>query len=131
MKMLSVILALIFAAQPLQAGFCAMEPSGSPAQQADTQHAGPQPGQMQHDSMQHAKGRPGSDHGCCASPDVESNPGCDTLDQCGSCMAGTAAVPALNAPFTVRAFSCLTMLCEDQVAPSHASPPFRPPTTIS
>ncbi len=119
--MLSVILVLMIAAQPVQAGFCDMQPSGGAPQAMDMQHAG----------MQHETGRDGSGHDCCASPDAESGPGCDTLDQCGSCMAGTAAVPALHTPCAVLAFSSRVILGADQVTPSHASPPYRPPTAIS
>lgn len=119
--MLSVILVLMIAAQPVQAGFCDMEPSGG----------APQPMGMQHEGMQHETGHDGASHDCCAAASPESGPGCDTFDQCGSCMAGTAAVPTLNTPYAVPAFGSRALLATDQVLPSHASPPYRPPTTIS
>jgi hypothetical protein len=124
--MLSVILVLVIAAQPVQAGFCDMEPSDGAPQPMNMQHA-----DMQHEGMQHEMGHDGANHDCCASPDAESDPGCDTLDQCGSCTAGTAAVPALNTPYAVPAFGSRVLLATDLVLPSHAAPPYRPPTTIS
>jgi hypothetical protein len=129
--MLSVILVLMIAAQPVQAGYCAMEPSEGAPQHMDMQHEGMQHEGMQHGGMQHEMGHDGASHDCCAAANPESGPGCDTLDQCGSCMAGTAAVPALNTPYAVLAFGSRVLLATDQVLPSHAAPPYRPPTTIS
>jgi hypothetical protein len=124
--MLSVILVLMIAAQPVQAGFCAMEPSDGAPQHMDMQHEG-----MQHEGMQHEMGRDGAGHDCCAAADPESDPGCDRLDQCGSCMAGAAAVPALDGASAAPACKHRALLTTDQVAPSHAAPPYRPPTSIS
>ena len=126
MKILSVILVLMIAAQPVQAGFCDMEPSGGAPQPMNMQHA-----DMQHEGMQHEMGHDGASHDCCAAANPDSGPGCDTLDQCGSCMAGTAAVPTFNTPYALPAFGSRVLLATDQVLPSHAAPPYRPPTTIS
>jgi hypothetical protein len=100
------------------------------------QHQGMQHQGMQHESMQRAamqyeggQGARGQD--CCEAADSESPPNCDRLDQCGSCLAGLAAVPALNGPCLVPAYSHRVLLTSDQVTPSHASPPYRPPTSIS
>jgi hypothetical protein len=142
--MLSVILVLLIAAQPVQAGFCAMEPpDGAPqnmgGQHMDMGHMGAPHAGMRHASMQsgmqsgmQADAAPDTArHDCCAAADPESGPACDTLDQCGSCMAGTAAVPALATPFAAPTFGYRATMGADQITPSHALPPFRPPTTVS
>lgn len=124
--MLSVILVLMLAAQPVQAGFCAMKLAGGGPAHMDMQHPG-----MQHEGMQHEMESDGTSHDCCAAANPEADPNCDRLDQCGSCMAGLAAVPALDGASSVPACKYRAVLTTDQVAPSHAAPPYRPPTTIS
>lgn len=128
--MLSVLLMLLIAAQPVQAGFCDMKPSNGAPQQIGAQHAG-----MQHGSMQtgaQAEGeQDAAGHDCCAAADPEASTECDTMDQCGFCTVGTAAVPALDTPFAAPTFDYRAMMGADQITPSHALPPFRPPTTVS
>jgi hypothetical protein len=128
--MLSVILVLMIAAQPVQAGFCDMEPSDGTPRYAHTEHAGMQHAGMQHAGMQDDGGQGAASHDCCTA-DPESTPSCDPLDQCGSCTTGLAAVPALNGPNAMPPYSHRVLLTPGQVAPSHASPPYRPPTSIS
>lgn len=124
--MLSIILILLIAAQPVQAGFCDMQPSGGATQDMDTQHAG-----MQHEGMPSEPGQDSNSHDCCASANPESDPGCAGLDQCGSCTAGLAAVPALSRACALPAASDRVLPVAGQLAPSHAAPPYRPPSIIS
>jgi len=124
--MLSTILVLLIAAQPVQAGFCDMQPSDGAPQPVSMQHAG-----MQHAGMQHEPGPDGVSHDCCSSANPESDPGCAGLDQCGSCTAGLAAVPALSRACALPAASDRVLPIAGQLAPSHAAPPYRPPSTIS
>jgi hypothetical protein len=97
-----------------------MDPSGGATRHAD----------MQHDGMQHEGGQGATRHDCCPA-DPESAPSCDPLDQCGSCTTGLAAVPGLSGPGALSPGSHRALLTPGQVAPSHALPPYRPPTIIS
>jgi hypothetical protein len=139
--MLSVILVLLIAAQPVQAGFCAMQPAGGAPQPMSMRHAGMQPADMQyangqhagmqHEGMQHEVGHDGASHDCCAAANPESDPGCAGLDQCGSCTASLAAVPALSRVCALPAAGDRALPIASQLAPSHAAPPYRPPSAIS
>jgi uncharacterized protein involved in copper resistance len=129
--MFSIILVLLIAAQPMQAGFCAMPSSGDAPQPANMQHAGMQHAGMQHPGMQHDPAADGAGHDCCAAANPDSDPGCAGLDQCGSCTASLAAVPALSRPCVLPAASDRVLPIAGRLAPSHAAPPYRPPSVIS
>lgn len=129
--MLSVILVLMIAAQPVQAGFCVMQPSGGAPQPMNMQHADTQHAGMQHEGMQHEMGDDGASQDCCAAANPESDAGCAGLDQCGSCTASLAAVPAVSRACALPAFSDRVLPIAGQLAPSHAAPPYRPPSAIS
>jgi hypothetical protein len=129
--MLSVMLVMLIAAQPVQAGFCDMQPSGGATQAFSMQHTGMQHAGMQHDGMPSEPGHDSNSHDCCLSANPESDPGCAGLDQCGSCTAGLAAVPALSRACALPAASDRVLPVAGQLAPSHAAPPYRPPSIIS
>ena len=119
MKLLAALLVFMIAAQPVQAGFCDTEPSGSSNAHAGMQHGG---------APEHGA------HDCCQSPgaDSESDGGADCSDmRCGSCVAGAQAIPPAAALPTPAPSMPLERLGTDGICPSHASPPFRPPIHIS
>lgn len=136
MKLLSVILVLMIAAQPVQAGFCDMGPSDGAAQQApmqnDEQHDGHRDGQrgMQHD-QQHGSGAQASGHDCCDAQGSRPDQDCDGFSHCATCIAGLAALPVQDGPAAALHYAYRLPLTEGQVPPSHTSPPYRPPTAIS
>jgi hypothetical protein len=122
MKLLAAILVFMIAAQPVQAGFCDMQPSGDSAA-----HAG-----MQHDGIQHdmqGKGQPA--HDCCAPAGEDGGGNCDNMVQCGACSVAAAAVFVLPAIGPVPDLVFRSCLNDSDVPPSHASPPYRPPIHIS
>jgi hypothetical protein len=122
MKLLAAILVFMIAAQPVQAGFCDMQPSGGSAA-----HAG-----MQHDGMQHDKqSEPPPAHDCCAPTGADGSGNCDNMVQCGACVAAVAVVSAVPAIGSVPDLAFRSFLNDSDVPPSHASPPYRPPIFIS
>jgi hypothetical protein len=117
MKLLAVILVLMIAAQPVQAGICDMTQSDG---QTDM-HAG----------MQHDGGDAASGHDCCEPDGSDQGSGCDNRVQCGSCAAGLAGISSLQGPVATPVATHLVLLGDGRISPSHAAPPFRPPTHIS
>jgi DNA-binding transcriptional LysR family regulator len=122
MKLLAAILVFMITAQPVQAGFCDMQPSGDSAAHAGMQHGG-----MQHDTQE--DGRQG--HDCCAPADEDGSRDCDNMVQCGTCSVATAAVAVEPAIAPVPEWALRSYLNGSGVPPSHASPPYRPPIFIS
>jgi hypothetical protein len=122
MKLLAAILVFMIAAQPVQAGFCDMQPSGDSAA-----HSG-----MQHDGMQHdMKGEGHSGHDCCAPADNTHGENCDNLVQCGTCAVAAAVFSLIPAIASVPELALRSYLNDSGVPHSHASPPYRPPIFIS
>jgi hypothetical protein len=116
MNWLAVILGLLIAAQPLQAGFCDMEATADAAP-----HAG-----MQHDSDQRASG-----HDCCQPPDSEESRDCNDMLQCAPCATALPAVPAMFPEVRYAGDPHRAGPDHGRLTPSHSVPPFRPPITIS
>ena len=117
MKLLAAILVFMIAAQPIPAGFCDMMQSDGHADM----HAG-----MQHDGSDAASG-----HDCCKPNDGDQDSNCDNMAQCGSCAAGLAGIASLQGQLAAPVATHLVLLGDGRISPSHAAPPFRPPTHIS
>ena len=116
MNYLVVILGLLIAAQPLQAGSCDMDAS------ADTAlHAG-----MLHDSDERASG-----HDCCQPPDSGDRQDCAGMLQCAPCATALTAVPAMSAEMRYAGDRHHAWPDDGRLTPSHSVPPFRPPKIIS
>jgi hypothetical protein len=113
MKLLAVILVFMIAAQPVQAGICDMMQSDG--------HAG----------MQHDGGDPAAGHDCCEPDGSDQGSDCDNMVQCGSCAAGLAGIASLPGQVSSPVATRLALLGDGCISPSHAAPPFRPPTHIS
>lgn len=128
MKILSVILVLMIAAQPVQAGFCDMGPSDGAAQHTPMQHDGQHDGQH---GMQHGSGAPASGHDCCDAQVSRPDQDCEGLSHCATCIAGLAALPVQDGQAAAGHYAYRLPLTESQVPPSHSAPPYRPPTAIS
>lgn len=122
MKLLAVILTFLIAMPPLQAGFCDMQPSVDSAAHAGMQHDG-----MQHDGQQDDR----QGHDCCAPADEDGSTDCDNMVQCGTCGVTTAAVAVAPAVVPLPDLVARSFLNDSGVPPSHASPPYRPPISIS
>jgi hypothetical protein len=145
MKLLAAILVFMIAAQPVQAGFCDMQPSGDSA--ADTamhqdgmphsgmQHSGMQHSGMQYSGMQHSGAGHPSGHDCCERGNKDKaapGTGCGHNTTCGSCSAGlsAAAVPSVEILTSWNSEYRPAMLASHVVI-RHTSPPFRPPIDLS
>ena len=107
MRVLILFIALAISAQPLLAGFCDME----------TNQATPH-------QMEHADD---GGHDCCDSDPDESQQGCDSEMQCGSCGATLSTLPDILKIAAVWEGQYSPGLSFGLVLPSHSSPPFRPP----
>ena len=116
MKLLAALLVFMIAAQPVQAGFCAMDLSGGSADTAPMQH--------------HPEGD-ADDHGCCEPPATEDDTCCGDRLDCGFCTAGVSAVVGSETTSLAPASHSLLTLSGGTVAPSHSAPPYRPPIDIS
>jgi hypothetical protein len=117
MKTLAVILVFMIAAQPVTAGFCDMMQSDG----LTDMHAG-----MQHDGGGDAAG-----HDCCEPDGSDQSSDCDNPVQCGSCAAGLAGITTLQSQASAPVATHPMPFGEGRISPSHAAPPFRPPTHIS
>ena len=118
MKFLFLMLILLIAAPPVQAGYCAMEAGQGPME-----------------APQESPGDSDSDgHDCCpkgkapAAPD--ETPGdvdCSAGAHCNACFLVAAALPENPAPpSAVPGATCFSSI-RGLMAPSHSHPPFRPP----
>jgi hypothetical protein len=106
MKILILILALFMTVPPVQAGVCDMDQGQISSNMVD------------------------SKHDCCPEDDAatqEEEKACDGQLHCGVCTAGTVAVlPMSDSPVTwEKQYVC--RLLTASLAPSHTSPPYRPP----
>jgi hypothetical protein len=111
MNWLAVILALLIAALPVQAGACPMDdPATSPdaALAADT----------------------AGGHDCCpgdgsidATPDVP----CVGEAHCSQCVVPGSVLPAQASPVAIERPQVRFAALNDSVSPSHHQPPYRPP----
>ena len=106
MKFLVLILALLMAVPPVQAGVCAMNAGQESAAMAD------------------------QGHDCCpgeSSEMADEDPACDGSSHCGACVTGTAAISSA----VQNLFDWDVCLDGHPLAaslpPSHDSPPYRPP----
>ena len=115
MKLLAAILVFMLAAQPVQAGFCDMDSDAVAA-----------PGQQHHPETDS-----NDDHGCCDPSDGDDRLPCSERMHCGSCSIGVAAIPIAAVPASAPQWSAPLALSDGVLAPSHASPPYRPPIIIS
>lgn len=111
MKALTLILILAICAQPLQAGFCAMDMD-----------------QGQSQGMAHDMDTENSDgHGCCDPEESDSGDACESGMHCGFCTAGVSLLPEALRVSPVWHHGYAFELSDGRVLPSHASPPYRPP----
>ena len=111
MRILSLILILAISAQPLQAGFCAIDiGQGSSADMAS---------QMDMSDS--------DDHSCCDPEESESDTGCEAGMHCGMCTAAVPLVPEIPRIASILNSSHVSMLEGGHLLPSHSSPPYRPP----
>lgn len=111
MKILILMLALLIAAPPVQAGLCDMDHDQEASQNKEMSH----------------HGQDNNGHDCCESDDKESAHFCDNAIDCNNCSSALFAVTAINAkafPWS-RVSHC--SLADSRLASSHSSPPFRPP----
>ena len=116
MKLLAALLVFMIAAQPVQAGFCAMDLSGSGGDTPPMQH--------------HPAGDAG-DHGCCEPPATEDDTCCGDRLDCGFCTSGVSAVLGSETTSVAPVTPSLLPLSSGAVAPSHSAPPYRPPIDLS
>jgi hypothetical protein len=134
MKLLAAILVFMITAQPVQAGFCDMQPSGDSAANAGMQHDGMQHSSMKHGDTQHSGSSHPSGHDCCdPGNEGHAQPGsaCGHNTACGSCSTGlSAAVASVEIP-TAWNNAYRPGTTSSYVEIRHTSPPFRPPIDLS
>lgn len=116
MKLLAALLALMIAVPPLEAAGCDMQPSAGSGQPASM---------MQHSPDQ------SSEHSCCEPDGSDDSRDCDDRMHCSGCAVVAAVVPAAAFPLYYPQPELRTSLDAGTLAPSHATPPFRPPKTLS
>jgi len=113
-KILTLLLALAVACLPLQAFACNM------GQGEQMDHSAVHMSQMDHPDA--------TGSNCCDPEDADSSGDCAGFEHCGSCTAGTS----INSPLPQLAVICLQTSAVDsgsgEITPSHASPPYHPPT---
>ena len=128
MKALSVILALLLIALPLQARSCAVPDADASPALSELQHAGHAghgPGHEPAGSKLHSVHA--DTHDCCAGMEAAPSSDCEGSDHCTFCPAGTLALSMLTPVANSQAVSFDRMLAEGQLPPAHAAPPYRPP----
>lgn len=116
MKLLAAILVFLIAAQPVQAGFCDMDMQGNPDAAQEQQH---------HSESESDR------HGCCDPSEGEEGLPCSDKMHCGSCSTSVAAIPIAAVPAAAPGWTTPAPLNSGVIAPSHTSPPYRPPIIIS
>jgi hypothetical protein len=113
-KCLTLLLALAVACLPLQAFACNM------GQGEQMDHSAMHESQMDHPD--------GTGSNCCDPETATSSGDCAALMHCGACTAGTS----INFPLPQSALISLQTTPMDcgsgEIAPSHSSPPYHPPT---
>ena len=112
MRFLILILVMAISAQPLQAGFCDMDMEKN----QETPH---HMGQMDPSDS--------GGHDCCDTNDSDSQDGCDSLMDCGFCIATVPAIPSMMKFGASWVHKYSAHFPSGFVLPSHSSPPFRPP----
>jgi len=123
-RFLILLLALAVACLPLQAFACTMDQAG----QMD--HSAMDMSHMDHDAMDMSQmdDADGSGANCCDPETATSSGNCAAFMHCGTCTAGTS----MNIPLPQLALISLQTTAVDsdsgEIAPSHASPPYHPPT---
>ena len=111
MKYVLLAMFVLFAAQPMQAAACDMN---------DGQSSG---------HSQHANMHDNDNHGmdCCDDQPADTADGCGSMDQCGACPAGLAAVkPSIVNVIFDSGSRPLTTVADAPLC-RFSSPPFRPP----
>jgi len=114
LKVLTMILALALATQPLQAFACDMEQN-----QHQHQHGDHSTMQMDH----------GADAGtdCCDPENSDTRDDCARMMGCGTCVAGNSIVSPLAQAALASAQVTIPDIGSGILLPSHASPPYHPP----
>lgn len=104
-------LTLVVCAQPLQAGFCAVDVDQGRAIDVAMILG-----------MDHPEG-----HVCCEGDDSGLDEVCESGPHCGSCFVGPLAIPSVSEIHLTRHGAGSVGGLGDLLPPSHSSPPFRPP----
>jgi hypothetical protein len=115
MKLLAVLLIIMIAAQPVQARFCDMEPSGDAATHAGMQH--------------HATTDSDQGHDCCGPEHGDTDSGTKDCNgsACGFCVAGLSAAVTAGQTLPAWTASQQFVISRGDLATRHPSPPLRPP----
>lgn len=111
MRLLTLILILAITAQPLQAGFCAMDLEQGQVAEMDM------PMDMDH----------GDGHDCCDTDNQVPEESCEGGSNCSHC---TVVSPALSTILRVPVAWLPAgefEISDGIILPSHSSPPYRPP----
>lgn len=115
MKWLSIILALAIAVSPLASHACATDGFEVSHSEAGMGHDG------------HGADAPTAGHDCCAGDAPVQSSDCGSAGHCPDCLAGSPGLATTDSPITNALPVYRMALDGSTLAPSHASPPFRPP----
>jgi len=124
MKYLTLFLIVTIAALPLQADFCVVATNPDASEQSSII------GQDSLESATQEHGRLGAAHGghdCCNPGQEDPSDSCEFGLQCGFCTAGVLSINDINPPGSYFPMSRTENFNSGVMAPSHSSPPYRPP----
>jgi hypothetical protein len=126
-KFLTLLLTLAVACLPLQAFACEM----NPGQAMD--HSATQMSSMDHSAMPMSHMDPtaqagGAGANCCDPQAATASGDCASFMHCGSCVAATPLFSHLPQAALVSLHILAVTMASGEIAPSHASPPYHPPT---
>lgn len=116
MKFLALVLALVMAVPPVQAGLCGSAAAGEKAG---------------HATMHHGHGGHASSHDCCQPHKKDGAPECPGLTACTHCATVASLLPAIPELDSIPLASREPQFRLGHVTPGHTTLPFRPPKSIS
>ena len=113
-KFLTLLLALAIACLPLQAFACNMKQGQA----------------MDHPSMDmsHMDHGDGAGSNCCDAQHATVPGGCAWFMHCGSCVATTSLISSVPQAAFLNLPMIAVIIASGEIAPSHSSPPYHPPT---
>ena len=118
-KFLTLLLALAVACLPLQAFACNMDPG---------QAMGHSAMDMSHMDLSHMDHGDGAGSNCCDAQHAAVPGGCAWFMHCGSCVATASLISAIPQAAFLNLPMIDVIIDSGEIAPSHSSPPYHPPT---
>jgi len=118
-KFLTLLLALAIASLPLQTFACKMDPGQAMDHSAMD---------MRHMDMSHMDHGDGAGASCCDPEQSAAHGDCAWFMHCGSCVATTSLISSVPQAAFLNLPMIAVIIASGEIAPSHSSPPYHPPT---